>query len=92
MKKALPVALSLLVFSVGASYAMPLEPVAMHDAGSIDTYTLGTLSEADIDSVVGARTVCSGDVLMAQYHLAAGDPGQAVFWLLVAHLRPALCS
>lgn len=92
MKKALPIALSLLVFNAGISLAMPPDAVATHDAGRIDACTLGTLSETDIDSVTGARTVCSGDLFMAQSHLAAGNLGQAAFWLLVAHLRPALCS
>ena len=94
MKRTLAIALSAFVLSAGAPLAVSPSAAAADDAASIGAYRLETLSETDIDAVAGRarRIVCSGDILMAQHHFLAGNPGEGVIWLLVAFLRPAICS
>lgn len=94
MKRTLAIALSAFVLSGGASLAVSPSAAAAKDAASIDTDRLETLSETDINAVAGRarRVVCTGDLLMAQHHALAGNPGEAIFWLVIAYLRPAICS
>ena len=93
MKRALAIALLALILSAGASFAVPANASAGTHSASIEADDLGPLSETDIDALVGARrTVCSLDISIARHYFATGNVVGGALWLLVAHLRPALCS
>ena len=93
MKKALTMALAVVVLSAGASAAVAPDLTVVDDAASLDTYDLGPLSETDLDAIFGARRIaCTGDLAIAQMHFMAGNPIAGAFHLLAAYLRPAMCS
>ncbi len=93
MKRALTIALAVVVLGAGTVFALEPPPTPVDAAANLNVYDLGPLSETDLGTLCGARwTACSGDLALARMHFMAGNPVAGAFNLLAAYLRPAMCS